>query len=280
MTSAQLLLHARSETLQFEWTPDDVMLYALAVGAGQQDPGSELHLTTENTEGHELVALPTFANIITRCAKIDLSAVDPTTIVHAEQAFELHRPLPTAGRADVTARVVHVWDKGSGALVVIESRAVDAGDRTPIATTRMSLFLRGAGGFDGERGPTSSWTAPTAEPDVRATFVSRPEQALIYRLTGDRNPLHSDPHFASQSGFERPILHGMCTYGYVGRLLFATFCDSQVTRFGGMRARFVKPVRPGHQLELTAWRGQGVVHFSVANGDSPVMTNGRLELRS
>ena len=255
------------------------MLYALAVGAGQHDPTRELQLTTENSEGHELVVLPTFANIITRCAKVDLSALDPTTIVHAEQAFELHRPLPSAGRAEVTARVTNVWDKGSGALVVIEARAIGVDDRAPIATTQMSLFARGAGGFGGERGPGSRWTAPNGEPDARFCLVSRPEQALLYRLTGDRNPLHSDPAFASRGGFDRPILHGMCTYGYVGRLLFERFCDCETALFASMQARFVKPVLPGDEIEVSAWQDGESVRFTAAHGTALVVDQGRLELR-
>lgn len=279
MTSIDTLLDVPSVTQEFAWSADDVMLYALAVGAGQQDPTRELALTTENSQGHDLVALPTFANIITRCAKVDLSAVDASKIVHAEQEFELHRPLPVTGQAVVTARVSNVWDKGSGALVVIEANAVDTRDGTPLVTTRMTLFVRGAGGFGGDRGPASSWAVPSGEPDVRLPFVTRREQALLYRLTGDRNPLHSDPTFAAGAGFDRPILHGMCTYGYTGRLLLETFCNSDVSRVASMRARFARPVHPGDQLEIVAWRQGDAVLFRAVDGTMTVVDQGRLELR-
>ena len=274
------LLGAESPEREFEWTRNDVMLYALAVGAGQQDPGQELELTTENSSGVELTVLPTFANIITRSARVDLGVVDHTKLVHAEQSFELHDTLPLAGRAKVTARVTEIWDKGSGALLTVESRAVDAQNHKPLATTRMSLFISGAGGFGGSRGPASSWVTPTRPPDTHIRLVTRPEQALIYRLTGDRNPLHTDPQFALRGGFERPILHGMCTYGYLGRLLFQQFCDSRVSRFASMRARFLKPVYPGEELELLAWREGDSVQFTAVRGTAVVVDQGCLALRN
>lgn len=270
------LLGATSAVQEHRWTADDVMLYALAVGAGQADAASELELTTENSADVALTVLPTFATIITRSARVDLSGVDPTAIVHAEQAFELHRPLPIAGAARVSATVTGVWDKGSGALLTIESRAVDAGTDEPLATSTMSLFVRGAGGFGGDRGPSSSWAVPDGPPDVRTRFSTRPEQALLYRLTGDRNPLHSDPSFAARAGHDRPLLHGMCTYGYLGRLLFQAFCDSDPASFGTMRARFVRPVFPGDELELSAWAADDGVRFTATRGDAAVIGQGLL----
>lgn len=271
-------LGRESAVHEFEWTPNDVMLYAIAVGAGQQDPNAELRLTTENSDGVTLVTLPAFANIITRNAKVDLEGLDLTKLVHAKQTFTLHRRLSSAGRAEVTARITEVWDKESGALVTITSKAVDARNGEPIATTEMFLFIRGAGGFGGERGPSSSWTAPNRIPDLRTRFATRPEQALMYRLTGDHNPLHSDPSYASRSGFARPILHGMCTYGYVSRILYETYCRSGEHDLRAMEARFANPVYPGDELDLTAWRDGNEVKFVVSMGSSTVVDQGTMKL--
>lgn len=278
MSPASTLLGAESGTVQHRWTEDDVMLHALAVGAGHDDPARELELTTENSAGIALVALPTFANTLTRCAKIDLSSLDVSGLVHAEQAFELHGPLPLAGVADVSARVTEVWDKGSGALLTIEATAVAAGGGTPLATSWMSLFVRGAGGFGGERGPSSTWETPTGPPDTVVALRTRPDQALLYRLTGDHNPLHSDPAHAARAGFDRPILHGMCTYGVLGRSLFQRFCDSRPERFRSMRARFARPVYPGDELELSAWSDCRTVRFTASHSGQTVVDRGRLDL--
>lgn len=268
------LVGRTSAPAEFAWDADDVQLYALAVGAGQ-DPLRELSSTTENSDGLTLAVLPTFLNIVTRGARVDYP-VDRTKLVHAEQSFTLAAPLPTSGRATVTARIAEVWDKGSGALVTTEAEALDAGSGAPLGTSRQTVFVRGGGGFGGERGPATDRTRPDRTPDHEITLVTRPEQALLYRLTGDRNPLHSDPAFAARAGFERPILHGMCTYGFAGRALLAHACRDDPRSFGGMSARFTRPVFPGDELRVALWLDDAGATFVATRGDDIVLDHGRL----
>ncbi len=153
-----------------------------------------------------------------------------------------------------TATVTGIYDKGSGALVVIENVAVNAETGEPLVTSRGSTFIRGEGGFGGERGSDQPWELPGREPDYQVVYETRPEQALIYRLSGDRNPLHADPKFAARGGFSQPILHGLCTYGVTGRALLHALCDSDPARFRSMSGRFSRPVLPGESLTVSIWR--------------------------
>ncbi len=278
MALAPDLVGTRSEPVSFAWERDDVMLYAIAVGAGGEDPTAELALTTENTADVRTQVLPTYANIITRGARVPLGDFDPAMLVHAEQWFRVHRPLPVAGRARVTAQVTDVLDKGSGALVRIESEAVDAETGAPLVTTAQTAFIRGEGGFGGSRGGSSASPVPDRDPDHVITYRTRPEQALLYRLTGDRNPLHSDPAFAARGGFDRPILHGMCTYGFTARALLATVCGGDTTRFSAMDARFTRPVVPGDELTVRVWDEGGAAFFRTTSGEHVVLDRGRLDL--
>src|ERR671919_125613 len=146
---------------------------------------------------------------------------------------------------------------GAGAVVATETRATSVTDGEPLFTTRASLFIRGEGGWGGERGPSSSFAAPERAPDHEVTYQTRVDQALLYRLSGDRNPLHSDPKFAAMAGFDRPILHGLCTYGFTGRALLHSLCDGDPARFRSMGGRFSSPVFPGEALTVRVWRGAG-----------------------
>lgn len=278
MALAPDLVGTQSEPVSFAWGRDDVLLYALAVGAGQEDPTAELALTTENTEGIRTAVLPTYANIITRGARPDLGDFDRARLVHAEQSFLVHRPLPVEGRARVTATVTDVFDKGKGALVRTESRAVDTETGAPLVTTAQTVFISGEGGFGGPRGESTPSPVPDRAPDHEITYRTRPEQALLYRLTGDRNPLHTDPAFAARGGFDRPILHGMCTYGFTARALLQTVCDGDPTRLLGMDARFTKPVLPGDELTVAVWRERDTAFFRTTSGDAVVLDRGTLTL--
>ncbi|ALJ21193.1 MaoC/PaaZ C-terminal domain-containing protein [Microbacterium sp. No. 7] len=264
------------------WTSADTILYALGVGAGQPDPTEELAFTTENTAGVDTLVLPTFANMLPMVAgapQLRFGTFDVSQLLHGEQAFELHRPIPAQGAARTTTTVTGMYDKGSAALVVAESRSVDAATGEPLATSRMSLFIRGEGGFGGEPAPADDWEQPDREPDDTVVYQTRPEQALLYRLSGDRNPLHSDPRFAARGGFPRPILHGMCTYGFTGRALLHSVCGSDPSRFAGMSARFSRPVMPGEQLTVQIWREDGHARFRTLNGQGEVaIDRGRLAL--
>jgi acyl dehydratase len=246
------------------WGSNDALIYALGVGAGAADPAFELEFTTENSAGHEQRVLPTFAVIVGQGAGgggsrglSPLAAVgefEPAMLVHGEQAIEVEGPIPVEGAVRTTSRVAGIYDKGSGALVVIESSSLDAESGQPRFRSRTGLFIRGEGGFGGERGPSGSRNQPPkGEPDQVITYTTRHDQALLYRLSGDHNPLHSDPPFAKRAGFDGPILHGLCTYGFTGRALLHTLCASDPARFRAMEARFSRPVFPGESLTVSMW---------------------------
>lgn len=275
-------LTGREAESSWSWSERDVMLYALAVGAGQRDAGAELELTTENSAGAPLRAIPSFGVLMTHAAgEAVLADADPTAVVHAEHALRLCAPLPLAGEVRARARIEAVYDKGSGALVVIAAEATAPGSAEPLVRTRSAVFVRGAGGFGGQRGPSSSWSAPEREPDHVLAAEVRADQALLYRLCGDRNPLHSDPAFATRAGFPRPILHGLASYGIAARLLFNELCDADPARFGAIEARFSAPVLPPGRLELSAWREGTEVRFQVRDGDGAVVLDrGRMELNA
>jgi acyl dehydratase len=263
------------------WTTSDVLLYALGVGAGAQDPLAELEFTTENSTGITTKVLPTFGNMITRAAGGGkLGDFDPAALVHAEQAFTLHRALPAQGTSRSVARVTGMYDKGKAALVITETTAVDAATGDPLVTTRGSVFIRGEGGFGGDRGPEPDWEMPSSAPDAQVTYQTRLDQALLYRLTGDRNPLHPDPKFAARGGFPRPILHGMCTYGFTGRALLHAVCGSDPARFTSMEGRFTRPVLPGDELTVSIWGDGGTAYFRTTCNGATVLDRSRLTYTS
>ncbi|MGH3166573.1 MAG: MaoC/PaaZ C-terminal domain-containing protein [Trebonia sp.] len=268
------------------WDSKDALLYAVGVGAGLGDPLSELEFTTENSEGIEQRVLPTFGVLIAQARMArSLGDFNRAMLVHAEQYVELHRPLPVAGTASTVATVTGIYDKGSGALVASENHAVDAESGEPLVTSRGGTFIRGEGGFGGdrggERGGDQPWQRPDREPDHTVVLETRPEQALVYRLSGDRNPLHADPKFAARGGFDKPILHGLCTYGVTGRALLHSLCGSDPARFGSMYGRFSRPVWPGDTLTVSVWlAGDGAALFQTTRPDGVVVIDrGRFQAR-
>jgi acyl dehydratase len=277
------LVGVPGEPHERSWDSKDALLYAVGVGAGLGDPLAELEFTTENSAGIEQKVLPTYAVLIAQGRTMaSLGDFNRAMLVHAEQAIELHRPLPVAGTVRTTSTVTGIYDKGSGALVVTENVAVDAATGEPLATARSSAFIRGEGGFGGERGTDAAWDRPDREPDHQVTYQTRPEQALIYRLSGDRNPLHVDPKFAAGGGFDRPILHGLCTYGVTGRALLHTLCGSDPARFLSMSGRFSRPVWPGESLTISVWRqdGSDTALFQTTKDDGTVVIDrGRMQVR-
>ncbi|MEU8175790.1 MaoC/PaaZ C-terminal domain-containing protein [Microbispora hainanensis] len=271
------LIGVESAPHERSWTSSDTLLYALGVGAGTD----ELAFTTENSTGIRQRVLPTFAVLAAQAPTgRRLGDFDPAMLVHAEQAFELHRELPPAGRVRTTSTVTGIYDKGSGALVVIEARAADAESGEPLITSRSSVFIRGEGGFGGDRGPRDEWAEPGRPPDHTVTYETRHDQALLYRLSGDRNPLHSDPVFAARAGFPRPILHGLCTYGITGRALLHAVAGSDPARFAAMSGRFSKPVFPGETLTVSIWVDGLTASFRTAKQDGTVVIDrGRAAFR-
>jgi acyl dehydratase len=273
------LVGEAGEPYERSWTSKDALLYAVGVGAGLGDPLEELEFTTENTSGVTQQVLPTFAVLISQAAvRRNLGDFDRALLVHAEQSFELHRPLPVEGTVRTVSTVTGMYDKGSGALITIENQAVDAGSGEPMVTARSGTFIRGEGGFGGDRGSSEPWERPDRPADHEITLETRPEQALIYRLSGDRNPLHADPKFAARGGFARPILHGLCTYGVTGRALLHGLCGSDPARFAAMSGRFTRPVLPGDALTVSMWiteraagNGTGRALFQSSTQDGTVV---------
>ena len=251
------------------WTSKDGLLYAVGVGAGTD----ELAFTTENTKDTPQQILPTFAVIIGGGGAPfnKIGSFNPAMLVHGEQGIELLGPIPPEGEIESTGRVSAIWDKGKGAVVEMESESVLVATGKPLLKTRMSIFIRGEGGFGGERGPSAKFEAPSRKPDHEVTYPTRPDQALTYRLSGDRNPLHSDPSFAKLGGFDTPILHGLCTYGFTGRALLRTLCAGDPARFEAMDARFSKPVIPGDALTVCMWVEGNECTFQTKNQNGEVV---------
>jgi acyl dehydratase len=275
---------AHAEPFTVDWTADQAMLYALGVGAGQSDPLAELELTTENTAGVTLRALPTLGIPLVQSGllrRLPVGEFDRTKLVHADQSLEVHTAVEPSGSAVVDARVDGIYDKRSGALVVVSAQAREPGTGTPMWTSRLGYFIRGEGGFGGDGAPPDGWVEPEGEPDDVVETATRPDQPLLYRLVGDRNPLHSDPSFAGRAGFPRPILHGLCTYGMVHRALVASERAGDVSRVRDMYARFSRPVFPGTLLRTKVWRAGSVVRFRTKDADGQtVLDRGRLTFAS
>ncbi len=261
------------------WTSRDAILYALGVGAGVADPHAELEFTTRNSLGVTQRVLPTFA--VLKSGGVEFARLGDLPlekILHAEQSVEVFGPLPADATVAAIGWVDSMYDKGKAGLVTLGTRLEsESGER--LAETLMTMFVRDAGGFGGERGPKSEWARPQRDPDMVLSFTTRPDQALLYRLSGDYNPLHSDPEFAKKCGFERPILHGLCTYGIAGRLLLAQICEGDVARFGKLAARFAAPVFPGQTVEFPVWRTETGAVFQGLVGERLVLDAGVLTLR-
>jgi len=270
----------KGEPRRWSWTSDDCLLYAVGIGAGAVDPvGFELEFTTENTAGLEQQVFPTFVVMAGFNATGGASAMrsagtwDPRMLVHGQQGITLHRPIPPAGEVELIDEITGIYDKGKGAVVASKAVATSTDDGQPLFETSSSAFIVGEGGFGGDRGPSANVNvAPDRDPDHSVTYRTRPDQALIYRICGDRNPLHSDKQFSDVGGFPRPILHGLCTYGFTGRALLHTLCGSDPARFKSMEGRFSSPVLPGEALTVNMWdTGAGSVTFQTVGDDGRVV---------
>jgi acyl dehydratase len=240
----------------YSWTDEDVILYNLAVGAGNPptDP-LELRYAYEG----DLQAVPTYGTIppfgmMMSMGMVEGFDINLTQILHGEQELIVHSPIPTSGTVTQSGRVVNVYDKGKGALAVIEIVSVLGKTGEPLFTNRASIFIRGEGGFGGESGPPRGNEEPGREPDQVVESPTLPQQALLYRMvSGDKNPLHADPGFASFAGFERPILHGLCTYGLVAKAVVDSALGGEPGGLASYRARFTGHVFPGETLITRIW---------------------------
>jgi acyl dehydratase len=269
---------ATGDVRTISWNSKDALLYAVGIGAGSDD----LAFSTENTSGVDQVVFPTFAVVAGsgtaspgKSAMGEIGTFNWAMLVHGSQAITLHRPIPVDAQATTQDKVVAMYDKGKAAVVVTENE-VKTADGQPLWTTRSSVFIRGEGGWGGDRGPSGPQNEPPASaPDHEVTLTTSPDQAFVYRLSGDRNPLHTDPSFAALGGFDRPILHGLCTYGFTGRALLKSLCDNDVTRFHHIEGRFSSPVMPGDALTVRIWRTTaGEAVFTTSVGDRVVIDQG------
>ncbi|HEY7593218.1 MAG TPA: MaoC/PaaZ C-terminal domain-containing protein [Actinophytocola sp.] len=269
---------------RFSWTSTDVLLYHLALGAGASptDP-AELAYVLED----RLRVLPTFGVVAPGFRTFEPPAVrfpgidvDLSKVLHGTQSITVTGPIPTSGEAVARARIADVWDKEKAAVIIQEATVASAaGD--PLWTTSSAIFARGEGGFGGHRGPSTAAELPDREPDRLLEVPVLPQQALLYRLCGDRNPLHADPEFAARAGFEQPILHGLCTYGMVCKSVVDSELDGDVTRVASFATKFAGVVFPGETLRVRVWRtptGHVVTASAAERGDAPVLADTVLTL--
>jgi acyl dehydratase len=272
-------LAAEPRSGEITWTPKDVLLYHLGIGAGlpATDP-DELRYTLES----RLQVLPSFATVAGSGAPGVISGlsmpgveVDLARVLHGGQSLTVHRPIPAEGRATATSRVAAVYDKGKAAILVLRTDVADADG--PLWTNDAQIYVRGEGGWGGDRGPATRLDPPAGQPDRTLERTVREDQALLYRLSGDWNPLHADPDFAKTAGFDRPILHGLCTYGMTLKAAVDTLLGGEVSRVRAYATRFAGVVFPGETLRIRLWKqAGGVVRAEVSaveRGDAPVLAD-------
>ncbi len=259
-------------TTEYSWDEDRVILYHLGLGAGVRptDP-MELPYVYEGS----LKVLPTFATIPPFATMIGLGGLDgldvnPAMILHGEQQVTIHRPLPVSGIVTNRGRVTQVYDKGKGALLVVEVVSSDLVGK--LFTNTSSVFVRGEGGFGGEPGPQPWPGLPDRDPDLVVKSPTLPQQALIYRLSGDKNPLHADPAFAAFGGFDRPILHGLSTFGMVCKVVVDGMLEGDTAAVGSFGGRFSGVVFPGEVITTSIWREADRYIISAAVDSRSVMS--------
>ena len=232
------------------WTQKDVMLYGLGVGCGRD----ELSFVYER----DLKVLPTFAVVPAFPAMLNLGGalqVNPAMVLHGEQSIELTAgAIPSEATVTTTPTIKAVYDKGKGAVVVVATESIDDTGKV-LFRGQSSIFVRGEGGFGGDRGPSGAQhIPPDRTPDTSVSYKTLASQALLYRLSGDMNPLHADPDFAKMGGFDVPILHGLCTFGHAGRAVLASYCDNDPARMKTFAVRFAGVVFPGETITTDMWK--------------------------
>jgi len=277
-----LAYKCKEDTFSYGWK--DVILYALGIGAGHPptDP-DQLKFTFEQM----LEVLPTFGVMPAFPALFQVGSVEglefnPMMLLHGEQYLEiLRQPVPTEGTLTTLPRVAHIYDKGKGALVILEAITRDE-KGAEVFKNEFSLFLRGEGGFGGDHGPEPANVAPEREPDAVVEEQTNEAQALLYRLSGDLNPLHVSPDFASMGGFDKPILHGLCSFGYVGRAVLAKYCDNDPKKFKSIKVRFARHVFPGETIVTKMWKegDRVLLEAEVKERGEKCITNAAVELNA
>jgi acyl dehydratase len=259
------------------------ILYALGLGFGL-DPVDERQL--QFVDERKLKAVPTMANVLAYPGfwiRDLATGIDWVKTVHGEQAMRLHRPLLPHGDVRRKTRILEIVDKGPGrgALLYVEAKIGDAGTGEPVATLLQTVFCRGEGGFGGTAAsPRVPHALPSQAPDFTVEMPTHRQLALIYRLSGDLNPLHADPAAARKAGYDQPILHGLATYGIAGHALLATLCDYEPERVLALEGRFSAPVFPGETITVAVWRegpGRAAFRAHVAEREAVVLTNGRFD---
>jgi len=277
-------LMARSEfDIPFSYSDTDSMLYALCVGMGR-DPLHRKELPYVYEQGGAPSTVPTLATALVPDMFPQDLGWDYSQVLHSEQRMQLYRPLPAAADLLINKRVVDAFDRGltRGALILLEAEGRLASDDTVLFTLGCTIVARGDGGFGGPsgKGPVPH-RAPRREPDLSCDLDTRVDQALFYRLTGDRNPLHADPGAASAVGFERPILHGLCTFGVACKAVLQTICDYDYTLIEQFDGRFSAPVMPGDTITTDMWQDGNIVSFrcTARERDVVVLRNGKCALR-
>ncbi len=272
----------------FSYTARDAALYALSIGAADDplDEAALRYVYEFHRQGQQV--FPTFAATFLFAVFDQLLSVpglkfNPVMLLHGEQYLELKRPLPLHATLTQHAHISQIYDKGKGALVIIDVSSRDANGEE-VAFNQASMFIRGLGGFGGERGPSGEVNQPPDRaPDAIYTAKTAPNQALFYRLTGsDPNPLHADPQIGRMAGFARPILHGLCTFGFAARAVVKTFASDDPTRFRSIKARFARHVFPGETIVTEMWQistTQIVLQAKVAERDEVVLANTAVTLQ-
>lgn len=277
------MLDLKETGKRFTYTERDTMLYALGVGLGME-PLNENELAFVYEQN--LKAVPTLATVVAWGAGVatDKLGVNYKLVLHGEEKTIFHRPMPVAASIVADSGVVEVYDKGEGkgAIVVRQTVLRDEADGQPIATLLRTIVARGDGGTGGSKEPTPvPHPTPERAPDKVIEYRTALNQAAIYRLCGDRNPLHIDPERARAAGFNQPILHGLCSYGFTCRAVVEAFCDFDPARVASHQARFSSPVFPGDTLRISLWRDGNIVSFEaeVPERNVKVIRNGMSELR-
>lgn len=266
----------------FNYTDADAMLYALAVGMGR-DPLNERELPYVYEQGRPLHTMPTLATVVVPDMFPPDLGWDYSQVLHSDQRLQLFRPLPPAANLLINKRVVDAFDRGPnrGALIILEAEGRLASDDTVLFTNTSTILARGDGGFGGPAGKgLPPHRPPRREPDLSCDLDTRADQALLYRLTGDRNPLHADPAVAAGAGFDRPILHGLCTFGIACKAILQTICEYDYTLIESFEARFSAPVMPGDTITTDMWQDGDVISFSctVKERNAQVLRNGKCTL--